>query len=609
MNADQLRQRFLSFFERQGHRRIPSSSLVPDNDPSLLFTTAGMQQLKPFFLGERDVEKVYGTRRLTSVQRCFRTSDIDEVGDATHNTFFEMLGNFSVGDYFKAEAIALAWQFLTEELRLPSERLWATVFAGDDHNPADREAVKLWQRYLPADRICAFGREDNFWGPSGDTGPCGPSSEVHIDRSGKPCGRGTACRPNCSCGRFLELWNLVFMEFVKRSNGQFAPLKAKNIDTGMGLERLALILQSKETIFETDVLRPILESLNALEPNGQAGSGARERRLRIAGDHLRAAYFLIADGVEFSNKDQGYILRRIVRRALDQFTVAAPDLQPVVRAIRDVYATAYPDVAGKADAVCNALQREVVAYHHLLKIEVDRVLQKLRRATTERDVSAPSSRQLTPQEAFTLYSTHGISPSRLEREGFTYDRPAFEALVAQHQSTSRSGSAKKFGGHGLGHGVGTGGYSPADIWKITRLHTATHLLHAALRATLGSSVRQNGSDINPERLRFDFFFPRKLTADEKNKVEALVNEKVHDDLAVRSEELTYADALRQGALAFFKEKYTDRVTVYTIGDFSKELCGGPHVEHTKQVGGLKIISEKSSAAGIRRIKAVVLDEG
>lgn len=607
MTTDHLRHTFLEFFRQRGHVVIPSSSLVPANDSSVLLTTAGMQQLKTHFLGERDPVADFGSRRLASAQRCFRTSDIESVGDLSHNTFFEMLGNFSVGDYFKADAIAWAWEFSTSAVGLDPARLWATFFGGDNALPRDDEAARLWQRHLPAERICANNRNDNFWGPPGDTGPCGPCSELHVDVTGRPCARGVECRPNCSCGRFLEIWNLVFTELEKRADGTYKPLTQKNIDTGLGLERLARIAQGASSIFDTDLFGKIFEALRQIDPMGSAAPDERARRQRIIADHLRAATVLISDGVTMSNKDQGYILRRLVRRALDQFEVTEPALTPIVDAVIATYHGSMPWLHEQRGILLDVLNTEQAAYRRLQQIEVAEVLRKFHRASSHLTSTATDAeaQRLTTDESFHLVTTYGLSAAQLERKGYRFDATALDQRLTQHQATSRAGATKRFGGHGLGHGVAVEGYSHADVWKVTRLHTATHLLHAALRAVLGPHVRQDGSAITPERLRFDFTFPRKLTDDERQRIEALINQKIVEDLPVRWRVVPYREAIAEGALAFFKEKYGAEVKVYSVGDFSKELCGGPHVEHTGQVGGVRILSEKSSAAGIRRIKAVV----
>lgn len=602
----EIRQAFLEFFRVRDHRVLPSASLIPEDDPTVLFTTAGMQPLKAYFLGQQDAQTDFGSRRVVSIQRCFRTTDIASVGDEYHNTFFEMLGNFSFGAYFKREAIEFAWTFLTETLRLDQRRLWVTVFAGDEVIPRDTEAEADWQRYVPKERISLHGRSENFWGPAGETGPCGPSTEIHIDHRGRACERGPDCRPNCPCGRFLELWNLVFTEWERVSDGSFRPLPTRNIDTGMGVERLALVLQSAPDVYTTDLFRNIVTSVRRLDGRVETTALEQTRRQRILADHLRAAVFLLADGVAFGNKDQGYVLRRLVRRALDHGQSLTLDLKPIVRAVIATYREVFPVLPAAEGTILDQLQSEQTAYARLQAVEVAEVLRKLRRSRPSTPAPVgPSSRQLTAEEAFHLYTTYGLSIGRLEREGFAFDRTAFESLVRRHTERSRQGAERKFGGHGLAHGVATEGLSADDIWKITRLHTATHLLHAALRQVLGSSVRQNGSDINPERLRFDFTFPRKLSDDEKRQIEDLVKAKIQADLPVRWGVLPYDQAIAQGALAFFREKYQPLVKVYTIGDFSKELCGGPHVEQTRQIGSFRLLSEKSIGAGLRRIKAVV----
>lgn len=612
MTSHNVRQKFLAYFEKHGHTVVPSSSLVPDNDPSVLLTTAGMQQFKPFFLGEESVIERFGNTALTSCQKCFRTSDIDEVGDESHHTFFEMLGNFSVADvdgkkknYFKAETITLAWEFLTQEMKLDPAKLWITIFSGDSDVPADTDAQTLWQAYVPPERIHAFDRETNWWGPPGKTGACGPSSEIHVDRTGIACERGVQCLPNCSCGRFLELWNLVFTEYEKNSQGEFRKLKHAQIDTGMGLERLLAVLEDVPDNFDTDLFRPIMHAIDKGEFVDRNDTQAARRR-RIIADHVRGAVFLLADGVTFSNKEQGYILRRIVRRALDQCAVGKTDLEPVASAVVNHYHHVYPSLQEHEPAIITALHEEAAAYQHVLETEVAAVVAKVRRHRRDANtLPGVSETELTPQEAVQLYTTYGLSIERMKAEGFTFDDAAFQELLEAHKMTSRQGSEQKFGGHGLHGEFSVEGRSTDDIWNITRLHTATHILHQALRRVLGDDVHQAGSDITPERLRFDFNFARKLTPEEREAVEKTANKVVEQDLPVTFQAMTLPEALKTGALSFFREKYPDEVTVYSIGDFSKELCGGPHVQHTKQVGPIKILSEKSSAAGVRRLKAVV----
>lgn len=606
MDAKTVRRKFVGYFEKQEHVLVPSSSLIPSNDPSVLFTTAGMQQFKQYFLGEKDPEQDFGSRRLASVQRCFRTSDIDSVGDSTHCTFFEMLGNFSIGDYSKEGAVRMAWECLTKNFRIPKQRLWATVFAGDDRSMKDFEAHKLWGAYLPETRIAEFGRSDNWWGPPGASGPCGPCSEIHFDHTGVACERGDACRPNCPCGRFIELWNLVFMEYYQNDAGQFSELPKKNVDTGMGLERLAVAVQHVDSIFDTDLFTDITRAI--LQEKGFGKGDAeqdRARKLRIVADHIKGTVFLLADGVRFSNKDQGYVLRRIFRRALDQFSYPSASYPAVVNAVIDAYRDAYPMLHERREAILAACAEECEHFTARVNTTIRKVLHERTHAPDSREKPANGTRTLSPEQAFTLFTTHGTPLDRLKREGFTFDEDAVRVLIEAHKKKSRAGVVGKFGGHGLGYLLDASQFKKEDVERITKLHTATHLLHQALRAVLGAHVQQSGSDITPERLRFDFTHPEKLTRDEIEKVEHLVNAQIDADLSVTAQEMDLPQALASGALSFFKEKYPPRVTVYRIGDFSKEICGGPHVTHSGAVGRFKIISEKSSAAGIRRIKATV----
>lgn len=582
---------------------IESSSLWPHDDPSVLLTTAGMQQFKPYFLGVKDVMKDFKNKNLVSIQRCFRTSDIEEVGDAWHNTFFEMLGNFSIGGYFKEKAIELAWKFLTKEVKIDKKKLWATYFKGEKKLEIDKETAKIWQKYLPKERILAFGSKDNWWGPPGKSGPCGPCSEIHYDFTGKPCVKSEKCLPNCSCGRFMELWNLVFMQYYQDEKGKLKELSSKNIDTGMGLERLAMILQNKRNIYETDLFEPILKEIENDKNFGRLNNIEDTVRARILADHLKAAVFLKFDGVNFSNKEQGYILRRIFRRAVDQFLYPHFTFDGIVEKFIEIYTPYYPFLDKRKWGILESFYQENEVYKKILKLEVKEVVEKIskKKYPKKTEIIGPSSRQITAYEAFKLYSTYGLSPDRLRREGFSFDEKEFQKEIEKHKGLSRAGVEKKFGGHGLDSQELT----EEERKKVIRLHTATHLLQQALREVLGKQVRQEGSDINPERLRFDFTHPQKMTEEEKKKIEEIVNQKIKENLTVTSKEMPYQEAVNSGALAFFKEKYPENVKVYFIGDFSKEICGGPHVENTSQIGKFKIISEKSSSAGVRRIKATI----
>lgn len=564
-----------------------------------------MQQFKPYFMGEKDPRKDFGAKRLVSIQKCFRTSDIEEIGDTSHCTFFEMLGNFSINDYFKQEAIDLAWNFLTKHLDLDQENLWITYFKGDDQVEPDKESLSLWQKHVPKERIVGFGRQDNWWGPPGSSGPCGPCSEIHYDFTGQPCIKGSKCLPNCDCGRFMEVWNLVFTEFFQDEKKKLTTLFSKNIDTGMGLERLALILQKKDNLYHIDTLKKILDEVVVNPSFGSTSQMEDTIRARIITDHLRGTVFLLADGVAFSNKEQGYILRRIFRRALDQFLIPAVNIKLIVEKIIEIYSEFYPELIKNKDVIFSQIEKEMIAYQKIMQLDLQDIIAKISSLpikNNENPSATPSGREISALEAFKLFTTYGISADRLRREGFIFNQNEFNAEIEKHQSTSRAGAQKKFGGHGLTSNE----WTEEQRQKMTRLHTTTHLLHQALREVLGKHVRQQGSDIDPDRLRFDFEHPEKLTDEQKLKIENLINEKIKENLPVTKEDVTYKSAIDGGALAFFKEKYPEIVSVYSIGNFSKEVCGGPHVKNTSEIGRFKILSEKSSSAGIRRIKATVM---
>lgn len=612
MDIKTLRKKFVHFFEAKKHRHILSSSLIPVGDPSVLLTTAGMQQFKPYFLGERDPEADLQSKTFVSVQKCFRTSDINEVGDASHLTFFEMLGNFSVGGYFKKEAIVYAWEFMTKTISLPAARLWATYFSGEEKPkrgqvklPSDQESAKIWQKLLPKERIAGFGHEENFWGPPGKTGPCGPCTELHFDLTQEPCELGAKCVPNCPCGRFLEVWNLVLMQYEKNGKGEYKDLPQKNIDTGMGLERLAMVLQGKQSVYQTDVFNGITKVIQADDRFGITGDEVEDiRRMRIVADHVKGSVFLRADEVRFSNKEQGYILRRIFRRACDQYLHPGFHLEKVVDAVISEYGEAYPDIKTKRAAILEDFQKEYLNYEKVRLMDIGKLLKQLPKEDILQQtepLQGPSIINITGRAAVQLFTTYGTSTDQLRQKGFGFDEAEFEAELEKHRDISRSGAVAKFGGHGLNSTA----LSDDERTIMTRLHTATHLLQQALRDVLGSGIKQEGSDINPERLRFDFRYQDKLTPEQLLQIEAIVNAKISEDLPVISKEMPVKEALESGALAFFKEKYPEKVTVYSIGDYSKEFCGGPHVTHTSEIGSFKIISEKSASAGIRRIKAEV----
>lgn len=569
MTSQEIRQKFLDYFKKQGHTPVPSSSLLPD-DPSVLFTTAGMQQFKPYYVGKADPAKDFGSLNTASVQKCVRTGDIDEVGDERHLTFFEMLGNFSFGGYFKKEAITWAYEFVTKEMGLTID--YVTVFEGEPGVPADEESEQIWKSLDPTITVKRFSRADNFWGPTGDEGPCGPTTEIYVDG--------------------IEIWNVVFNQYYQQKDKTLEPLKTPGIDTGMGLERLVLVKQfpgeaGNKTVFETDLFTSVLQLL-PVELN--------TRVQRIIGDHSRAIAFMISDGMRPSNKDQGYVLRRLMRRIIVHehlINSAALDFNAIFKAVVDQYGTFYPELNYLTVVEVFAAEKE--KFSKTLKNGL-RELEKLS--------------SIDAEVAFKLYESHGLPYEVIKELGGAkaelLTRDAFDNKFKEHQEKSRAGAEKKFGGHGLI--LDTGELKAAneeELQKVTRLHTATHLLHAALRKVLGEAVRQAGSDITAERLRFDFAFERKLTPEEISEIEEIVNNAVQEDYTVTKEELPYEEALKTGALSFFKLKYPPKVNVYSVGDFSKELCGGPHVGHSGEIGTFKIVKEEGVSAGTRRIRAIV----
>jgi len=583
MTSKEIREKFLEFFEKRGHKIVPSSSLLPKDDPSVLLTTAGMQQFKSYYTGEKDPIKDFGVRRTASVQKSFRTSDIESVGDESHLTFFEMLGNFSFGDYFKEEAIKLGWEFITKEMKISPDRCHVSVFNGDSEVPEDKESIEIWKSLgLSDNKIKKAGREDNFWGPTGNEGPCGPTSEIYVDN--------------------IEIWNLVFNQYYCHADKTLKPLKQNGVDTGMGLERLVMVVQNAPTVFETDLFEPIIQLIPHRDIPNEA------RLVRIIADHIRGAAFLIADGILPSNVAQGYILRRLLRRTIRHGRVLNLDKNfPIFLAqkVIEIYKELYPELSVKKEDVLTVIQKEEEKFSKTLK----RGLKEF-----EKKLINKVERIISGEDAFYLYESYGF-PMELTRElakekGFNIDESGWETALKKHQEISRAGAEKKFGGHGLTE------IPNSDAEKITKLHTASHLLHQALHDVLdnsldGGEIKQMGSDITAERARFDFSFPRRLTPEETKKIEDIVNEKIKMDLPVFSQKMFKEDAIRLGARAFFKDKYSDEVNVYSIGDpdpskaYSKELCAGPHVSSTGQIGHFKIIKEESSSDGIRRIRAIV----
>lgn len=572
MTSEEIRNFFLDFFEKKGHKIVLSSSLIPD-DPSVLLTTAGMQQFKRYYTGELNALNDFGSLSTASVQKCFRTSDIDEVGDESHLTFFEMLGNFSFGGYFKEKAIEYAYEFIVNELELEID--YVSVFAGDEENniPADDESEKIWRKYKNI-KIKKAGKEDNFWGPTGNEGPCGPTTEIYING--------------------VEIWNIVFNEYYKDKAGKFTKVKNPGVDTGMGLERLAMVIQKTSTIFETDLFKPLMEKF-------PTSMGQREKR--IVADHIRGIAFLISDGVNPSNKDQGYILRKLIRRVIIYQRLASKgsfsgmditnfDATNLLALVVDNYKNFYRNLDKKK--IWNVFNEEWGKFLKTVNAGI-RELQKI--SSVDAGI------------AFKLYESYGLPYEVIKELGGDkagkLTREDFDKEFQKHQEISRAGAERKFGGHGLVLDTGElKAASEEELKKVVRLHTATHLLQWALRQVLGNEVTQMGSDINAERTRFDFSFNRKMTPEEIKKVEDLVNEKIKEDSSVSFKEMPKEEAEKTGALRFFKTKYPEMVKVYFIGD-SAEFCAGPHVERLGEIGKFRIVKEESVSGGARRIRAVV----
>ena len=583
MKAIEIRNKYLNFFKKHGHVVIPSAPLIPENDPSVLFTTAGMQPLVPYLLGEKHPQ---GTR-LTDYQKCVRTNDIDEVGDNRHLTYFEMLGNWSLGDYFKDESIQMSFDFLTKELGIPVEKLSVTCFAGDEDCPKDEASANAWKRAgIPEERIYFYGKDDNWW-IAGEEGPCGPDTEMFYD-TGKPA-CGPNCEPCCDCGKYVEIWNNVFMEYFKDNNG-YSKLKQRNVDTGLGLERMAMLLQGKETPFDTELFAPVMDKLKEIQKVDIIESR------RIVAEHLRSSMMIIADGGRPSNLDRGYVLRRLIRRMIRHMNKLQIDLNELSTLIDinvDNLKEMYPDLENNREVIKNVIIEEKNKFVKTLshgEREFEKEIAKLK----EKNICI-----IPGTVVFRLYDTYGFPPEvtkeLAEENGFKVDLKEFEKLFKEHQERSRQGAEHKF----------KGGLADQNE-KTIAYHTATHLLHEALREVLGEHVKQSGSNITEERLRFDFTHPQKMTKEEIQKVEDLVNEQIKRDLQVKCEEMSYEDAKNSGAIGLFTDKYGDKVKVYTIGDFSKEICGGPHVTHTGNMGTFKIKKEESSSSGVRRIKAILV---
>ncbi|MCR5187062.1 MAG: alanine--tRNA ligase [Clostridia bacterium] len=582
MKAIEIRNKYLDFFKRNGHAIIPSAPLIPENDPSVLFNTAGMQPLVPYLLGQRHPS---GTR-LADFQKCVRTNDIDEVGDNRHLTYFEMLGNWSLGDYFKEESIAMSYEFLTRELNIPNEKISVTCFAGDEDCAKDTVSAEIWKNVgIPEDRIYFFGKDDNWW-IAGEEGPCGPDTEMFYD-TGKPkCSE--ECNPSCDCGKYVEIWNNVFMEFYKDKNG-YSKLEKKNVDTGLGLERMTMLLQGKETPFDTELFAPVMKKLEELQ-----SVDIIESR-RIVAEHLRSSVMIINDGGRPSNVDRGYVLRRLIRRMtrhMNKLGIDLNKLDEITGISIDSIKELYPELENNRETIISTVVEEKNRFMKTLQ-NGEREFEKVAKKTI-----ANGQDTIDTNAVFNLYETYGFPPEMTEElakeQGLKVDMSDFQRLFKEHQDKSRLGSEQKFKG-----GLASTGE------KEIKYHTATHLLNAALKVVLGDHVHQKGSNITEERMRFDFSHGAKMTDDEKKKVEDLVNEWIEEGLEVSFTEMSKEDAIKSGAECMFIEKYPDVVTVYSIGDVSKELCGGPHVENTRVLGHFKIKKEEASSAGVRRIKAIL----
>jgi alanyl-tRNA synthetase len=594
MTANELRSKYIEFFKSKEHVQIQGKSLLPDNDPTVLFTTAGMHPLAPYILGQ---EHPSG-KKLVDYQKCIRTGDIDSVGDFSHLTFFEMLGNWSLGDYFKEDAIRMSWEFLTspEWLGIPPEKIGVTVFEGDETVPRDEESARIWRNIgVPTERISYRPRSDNWWGPAGATGPCGPDSEMFYDFGKEPC--GPDCAPGCSCGKWLEIWNDVFMQYNKKADGSYEPLARTCVDTGMGIERTVTVLNGKKSVYDTEVFTPIIRIIERISGYLYGADAEKDKSIRIIADHIRASTFILGDpkAVTPSNVGAGYVLRRLIRRAVRhgrklgvQGVLLAPIAEVVIEGLRGPY----PELEENSASIIEELNKEESKFSETLykgEKEFEKILPNL--------LKNPQ-KIMSGRLAFKLYDTYGF-PIELTMElateaGLSVNREEFDEAFRKHQELSRAQSGEVFKGGLIDHGETSAKY-----------HTATHLLHKALRIVLGDHVAQKGSNITAERMRFDFSHDRAMTLEEVARVEAIVNEQIQRDLSVAMEVMSLDAAKASGAVALFGERYDSQVKVYMIGDFSKEVCGGPHVEHTGVLGKFRIQKEQSSSAGVRRIRAVL----
>jgi len=586
ISSDKLKKRYLEFFQEKGHKIIANASLIPENDPTALFISAGMHPLVPYLLGQPHTSG----KRLVNVQKCLRTTDIDEVGDSNHLSFFEMLGNWSLGDYFKEDSIQWSHEFLTSQkwLNIDPERLYITVFAGDSKIPRDTKSASIWEKLgIPKERVFYLPKEDNFWGPIGSTGPCGPDTEIFFDTRKEPC--GTECQPGCPCGKYNEIWNNVFMEYNRTQDGEYELLEQKNVDTGMGVERTVAVLQGKDNVYETETFVPLIQRIKKLA-DIDIISEKQIKSVRVIADHSRAATFILAEGIAPRNVEQGYVLRRIIRGAIRHGKLLGIEeefLSELSQIVIETYSGDYPHLKTNEDFIVVELKKEYTKFSNTLA----RGLSRFNRIARKKN-------KIDSKDAFLLYQSFGF-PIEITKElglenGIFVDVDGFNEEFQKHQKVSRTSAEKRFGSGLADHSTET-----------VKLHTATHLLNEALRRVLEKEINQKGSNITPKRLRFDFNFDRKLTEQELLSIEEIVNEQIQRALPVKRTDTTLDEAKKMGSQAVFEQRYGDQVSVYSIGDFSLEICSGPHVNNTGELGRFRIIKEEGISAGVRRIRAVL----
>ncbi len=583
-----LRELFSNFWKQRDHKESPPISLVPQNDPTTLFTGSGMQPLVPYLLGEPHPQG----SKLYNIQPCFRSQDIEEVGDNRHTTFFEMMGNWSLGEYFKKEQLTWFWEFLTEVIKLPKDKLYVTVFSGHKNLPEDKESFEIWKNLgVPENHIYKYGPEINWWSragapdnmPAGEPG--GPDSEVFYEftQIKHDLKFGEKCHPNCDCGRFMEIGNSVFMQYKKESDGTFSELPKKSVDFGGGLERILAALNNNPDIFQIDVLWPIIKKIEEI-------SGIKysliNKPMRIMADHIRAAFFIINAGVKPSNVEQGYVLRRLIRRSVDQAVKLKYTnyLRPLLETVLNIYSESHTEIVNNQDLIYSIFEDEESKYSQTIK--------RARKILIKISAKAFIVNKISGEEAFELYTSHGLSPQQLREQGYDFNQKEFNIAFERHKELSRSASAGKFKG-GL-----------ADQSEQTiKYHTATHLLHQALFDVLGHSVRQEGSNITGVRLRFDFYSITKPTEGQIKQVEKIINEKIQEKLPVEFKIVPKKEAVKSGAKSFFREKYPEMVKVYFVGNYSKEFCGGPHVKNTSEIGKIEIFKHEKIGSNLYRIYA------